>query len=52
MKDEMSEFLLSVDDARLGLGGGHQSEHEASRQDTSPLTWLWFWPWSSIRDAQ
>ena len=27
-------------------------EHEERRQDTSPLTKVWSWLWSSIRDAE
>jgi hypothetical protein len=29
-----------------------KAEDEASRRDTSPLTKLWYCPWSSIRDAE
>jgi hypothetical protein len=51
MEDEITE-RSSVNDFGLVLEVAVKAEHEASRQDTSPLNKLWSWPWSSIRDAE
>jgi hypothetical protein len=36
----------------LALKVAIKAEHEAGRLGISPLTKLWSWPWSSIRDTE